>query len=113
MGGFDEHATVEDLKTVFAVHAFAPFDYLHVEDSLARQVRVAVDTVRRWVAALCDLHLGFLVRPWFRNVARSLRKEPKWYLRGWASIGDMERRALVLREHSLSQHKLQFPSIIR
>ena len=29
MGGFDEHATVEDLKTVFAVHAFAPFDYLH------------------------------------------------------------------------------------
>ena len=29
MGGVDEHATVEDLKTVFAVHAFAAFDYLH------------------------------------------------------------------------------------
>ena len=29
MGGADEHATVEDLKTVFAVHAFAAFDYLH------------------------------------------------------------------------------------
>ena len=28
MGGVDEHATVEDLKTVFAVHAFAAFDYL-------------------------------------------------------------------------------------
>ena len=28
MGGADEHATVEDLKTVFAVHAFAAFDYL-------------------------------------------------------------------------------------
>ena len=27
--GADEHATVEDLKTVFAVHAFAAFDYLH------------------------------------------------------------------------------------
>jgi len=61
--------------------------------NLARQVRVAVDTVRRWVAALCDLHLGFLVRPWFRNVSRSLRKEPKWYLRDWASIGDAGRRA--------------------
>ena len=61
--------------------------------NLARQVRVAVDTVRRWVAALCDLHLGFLVRPGFRNVSRSLRKEPKWYLRDWASIGDMGRRA--------------------
>ena len=29
MGGADEHATVEDLKTVFAVHGFAAFDYLH------------------------------------------------------------------------------------
>ena len=29
MGGADEYATVEDLKTVFAVHAFAAFDYLH------------------------------------------------------------------------------------
>ena len=29
MGGVDEHATVEDLRTVFAVHAFAAFDYLH------------------------------------------------------------------------------------
>ena len=29
MGGSDEYATVEDLKTVFAVHAFAAFDYLH------------------------------------------------------------------------------------
>ena len=29
MGGADEHATVEDLKTVFAVHALAAFDYLN------------------------------------------------------------------------------------
>ena len=29
MGGVDEHATVEDLRTVFAVHACAAFDYLH------------------------------------------------------------------------------------
>ena len=64
-----------------------------VYGNLARQVRVSVDTVRRWVAALCDLHLGFLVRPWFNNVSRSLRKEPKWYLRDWASIGDAGQRA--------------------
>ena len=64
-----------------------------VHGNLARQVRVSVDTVRRWVAALCDLHLGFLVRPWFNNVSRSLRKEPKWYLRDWASIRDVGQRA--------------------
>ena len=59
-----------------------------VYDRLARDVRVSVETARRWVAALCDFHLGFLVRPWFRNVSRSLRKEPKWYLRDWADIED-------------------------
>ena len=59
-----------------------------VYGNLAQEVRVSVDTVRRWVAALCDFHLGFLVRPWFRNLSRSLRKEPKWYLRDWADIED-------------------------
>ncbi len=64
-----------------------------VYDNLARQVRVAADTVRRWVATLADLHLGFLVRPWFRNLSRSLRKEPKWYLRDWSGVEDPGQRA--------------------
>lgn len=64
-----------------------------VYGNLARQVRVSVDTIRRWIAALCDLHLGFVLRPWFANVSRSLRKEPKWYLRDWASIENVGQRA--------------------
>ena len=64
-----------------------------VYDRLARETRVSVDTVRRWVASLCDFHLGFLVRPWRRNVARSLRKEPKWYLRDWADVDDVGARS--------------------
>ena len=64
-----------------------------VFDNLARQVRVSADTVRRWVVALSDLHLGFLVRPWFKNVSRSLRKEPKWFLRDWAAVRDVGQRA--------------------
>lgn len=59
-----------------------------VYGNLARDVRVSVDTVRRWVHILRDLHLGFLIKPWFKNVTRSLRKEPKWFLRDWASIKD-------------------------
>jgi predicted AAA+ superfamily ATPase len=59
-----------------------------VYSNLARDVRVSVDTVRRWVHVLRDLHLGFMVRPWFKNITRSLRKEPKWFLRDWASIKD-------------------------
>jgi len=61
--------------------------------NLARDVRVSVDTIRRWIEVLRNLHLGFLVRPWFKNVSRSLRKEPKWFLRDWASIEDVGDRA--------------------
>ena len=64
-----------------------------VYSNLAGEIRVSVDTVRRWIDALCSLHLGFLVRPWFRNVSRSLRKEPKWFLRDWSAIDDTGERA--------------------
>ena len=57
-----------------------------IYSNLATDIQVSVDTVRRWIATLCNLHLGFLVRPWFKNVSRSLRKEPKWFLRDWSSI---------------------------
>jgi uncharacterized protein len=30
---------------------------------------------------------------WFKSVARSSRKEPKWFLRDWSSIRDTGRRA--------------------
>lgn len=60
---------------------------------LARTVNVTVDTVRRWVDLLTVLYHGFLVRPWFKNVAKSLRKEPKWYMTDWSGIEDEGRRA--------------------
>ena len=64
-----------------------------VYGNVAKQVRVAADTVRRWIAALCNLHLGFLIRPWTNNISRTLRKEPKWYLRDWSGIDDVGQRA--------------------
>lgn len=54
--------------------------------NLSVELGVAQETVRRWVDLLCRLHYGFVVRPWFRNVARALRKEPKWFLRDWSGI---------------------------
>ncbi len=63
---------------------------------LADDVQVSVDTIRRWLTTLVSLHHGFLVRPWFRNVPRSLRKEPKWYLRDWSGVADPGQRAETL-----------------
>jgi uncharacterized protein len=57
-----------------------------VYSNLAQEVSVSVDTIRRWVAILCSMHVGFLVRPWFKNVSKALRKEPKWFAFDWTSL---------------------------
>jgi len=59
----------------------------------AKQVRVSVNTVRRWLETLEALYYCFAVRPWYRNVARALRKEPKYYLWDWSQIADAGARA--------------------
>ena len=55
---------------------------------LASQVSVSVDTIRRWIGILESFYYCFRIRPWFRNVPKSLRKEPKVYLWDWAAIAD-------------------------
>lgn len=67
-----------------------------VASSLAREARVSENTVRAWIEILTSLYHGFIVRPWFRNIARALRKEPKWYLRDWAGLQDEGKRAETL-----------------
>ena len=84
-----ELATLETFATLLAERSGQQL----VHANLAREVGVAVDTARRWVDLLGRLHHGFLVRPWFANVAKSLRKEPKWYLRDWGAVDDPGARA--------------------
>jgi len=61
--------------------------------SLARAINVSVDTVRRWLTTLASLYYSYPVRPWSRNVARALRKEPKYYLWEWSQVDDVGARA--------------------
>ncbi len=55
---------------------------------LARSVQSSVDSVRRWIAILESLYFCYRVTPWYNNVARSLRKEPKFYLWDWSQVQD-------------------------
>jgi predicted AAA+ superfamily ATPase len=64
--------------------------------SLAQETNVGGDTAKRWVGLLERMHYGFRVPPWFKSVANSLRKEPKWYLRDWSSVADEGQRAETL-----------------
>lgn len=56
--------------------------------NLANEINASVDSIRRWIKTLELLYYCFSVRPWYKNVARSLRKEPKYYLWDWSQATD-------------------------
>lgn len=48
--------------------------------SLAEDLQVSIHTVKHWLQILENLYVIFPVRPYHRNIARSILKEPKYYL---------------------------------
>lgn len=54
--------------------------------NLANKVRVSDQTIRRWVGVLEALYYCFTLKPWSKNVTRSLIKEPKVYLWDWSVV---------------------------
>lgn len=94
----------EDLRDVASVRDLGTMETLMellversaqqlVYSNLAAEIQVSVDTMRRWIDLLTRMHYGFIVRPWFKNVAKALRKEPKWFLRDWSGVVDDGARA--------------------
>ena len=71
--------------------------------SLARTANVSVDTVRRWITLLEGLFFCFTIRPWFRSVPKSLRRQPKVYLWDWSLVRDAGAR----RENLVAGHLLK------
>lgn len=71
--------------------------------NLAKKVRVSVDTIRRWISTLQSLYYCFTIQPWFRNVQRSLLKQPKLYLWDWSLIDDSGARL----ENFVASHLLK------
>jgi len=56
--------------------------------SLGKATRSSDQTIRRWFDLLESVYYCFRIRPWYKNVARSLRKEPKAYLWDWSLLID-------------------------
>lgn len=56
--------------------------------SLANKVNVSVNTIKRWLSTLERFYYCFLLKPWTKNVTRSLLKQPKLYLWDWSQIND-------------------------
>lgn len=94
-----EAGQVEVLSELIARQAGGLANY----SSLAADTNVAVDTVRRWLTVLESLFFCFRVRPWFRNVPKSLRKQPKFYLWDWSLVPDEGAR----HENLVASHLLK------
>ncbi len=71
--------------------------------TMAQQVNVSVDTIKRWIATLEALYYCFTIRPWFRNIPKSLRKQPKAFLWDWSMVKDKGSR----NENFIASHLLK------
>lgn len=71
--------------------------------TLAKAVNVSVDTICRWISTLESLFFCYRIRPWFRNVPKSLRKQPKLYLWDWSVLSDRGAR----NENFVASHLLK------
>ncbi len=60
--------------------------------NLANKVNVTTKTVQQWISTLERFYYCFRLRPWYKNISRSLLKEPKLYLWDWSDISDVGAR---------------------
>ncbi len=56
--------------------------------SLGRDLQKDPKTIKRWLEILEELYVIFPVRPWHRNIARAVLKEPKYYFFDTGQVAD-------------------------
>jgi len=70
-----EIKTIRLLVELLRKRVGSPLSYA----SLSRDLQVAPNTVKKYVSILESLYVIFLIRPFHKNIARSILKEPKAY----------------------------------
>ena len=88
---------VEDIKNIQLLETLA---YILQEETtsqlnysrLSKKIQVSDQTIRKWINMLEDFYFGFTIRPWYKNVVRSITKEPKFYLTDWSGISDIGKK---------------------
>jgi predicted AAA+ superfamily ATPase len=72
-------------------------------DNLAKTIRVSGHSIRKWIDTLRSVYYCFLIKPWAKNVTRSLLKQPKAYLWDWSLITDEGAK----KENFIASHLLK------
>ena len=77
-------SSLETLATMLRYQSGQLVNYTN----LASKIKVSVPTIQRWMNVLEQVYYCFLIRPWQKNISRSLIKEPKAYLCDWSVLED-------------------------
>jgi predicted AAA+ superfamily ATPase len=77
-------------------------------NSLREDLGYHHSTLVNWINILKELYLVFTIRPWYRNVLRSIRKEAKLFFFDWSNLPDRGRRFENLMAVSLVRMAARF-----
>ncbi|MCL2311597.1 MAG: ATP-binding protein [Firmicutes bacterium] len=105
----DEIRSLANLQEIYLLETLAEIlksrsGQLLNSSDLAKKISVTSQTVSRWINILDRFYYCFTVRPWFKNVTRSLIKEPKIYLLDWSLVTDEGQKL----ENFIASHLLKF-----
>lgn len=89
----------EDIQSVSNIHEISQLEVLAEllkhqtgqllnRSSLAKKIQVTVQTISRWIETLERFYYCYAIKPWSKNISRSLIKEPKIYLWDWSLVDD-------------------------
>ena len=76
--------------------------------NLSNKIRVSDQSIRRWMSLLESTYYCFALRPWSKNITRSLLKEPKIYLWDWTTITNKGARF----ENFIACHLLKYVQLL-
>lgn len=56
--------------------------------TISKNLNITVETAKRWTLILQNLYYSFIIRPYFKNIPKSLRKQPKTFLWDWSTVSN-------------------------
>ncbi len=105
-GRINEISTMKTLLEILRSRVGSPLSY----KSIAQDLQVAPNTIKKYISILESLYIIFLVRPYHKNIARAILKEPKIYfydssyIKGDAGLRLENTSAVCLLKHVQYRH---------
>ncbi|MBN1700141.1 MAG: ATP-binding protein [Spirochaetales bacterium] len=79
---------VENLMVLLPERIGSLFSYT----SLSQDLNVSVPTIQSWLSVFEKLYIVYKIQPYSKQITRSIRKRPKYYLWDWSQLDNIGKR---------------------